>query len=67
MTEEQPVRFTVPMKPSFRQKTTKEQALGSPIRWRSEGDVLMQGVVVDWTDEPDGSITLTVEGAAPEA
>lgn len=61
-----PTRFTVPMKPTFRERTTREETVGSPIRWRSEDDVLMQGVVVDWTDELDGSITLTVEASAPE-
>lgn len=63
---EAPTRFTLPMKPSFREKTDKEGALGTPIRWRMDDDVMMQGVVVDWHDEPDGSITLTVEATAPE-
>lgn len=61
-----PTRFTVPMKPSFREKTSRDQAVGSPIRWRSDDDVMMQGVVVDWVDEPDGSVTLTVEASAPQ-
>jgi hypothetical protein len=67
MTEEQPVRFTVPMKASFREVTTREGTIGKPMRWRMDDSVMMQGIVVDWTDEADGSITLTIEGAAPEA
>lgn len=62
---DEPTRFTVPMTANFRQVTTKEQAIGNPMRWRIEGDVMMQGVVVDWVDEDDGTITLTIEGAAP--
>ncbi|HCA86979.1 MAG TPA: hypothetical protein DEQ61_16720 [Streptomyces sp.] len=61
-----PVRFTLPMKPSFREKTDKEGALGKPIRWSLDGDVMMQGVVVDWRDEPDGGVTLTVEASAED-
>jgi hypothetical protein len=63
---EAPVRFTLPMKPSFREKTDRERALGAPIRWSIDGDVMMQGVVVDWRDEPDGSITLTIEASSAE-
>ncbi|MFF7824166.1 hypothetical protein ACFZCM_02985 [Streptomyces rochei] len=58
-----PVRFTLPMEPSFREKTDREGALGKQIRWSLDGDVMMQGVVVDWQDEPDGSVTLTVEAS----
>lgn len=61
-----PTRFTVQMKPTFREKATRDQTVGSPIRWRSEDDVLMQGIVVDWQDEADGGVTLTVEASAPE-
>jgi hypothetical protein len=60
-----PSRFTLPMKASFRAKASKEQTIGTPIRWRLADDVMMQGIVVDWKDEPDGSITLTVEASAP--
>ena len=66
-TDDGPVRFTLPMKPSFRETATKEQAVGAPIRWRSDDDVMLQGVVVGWQDEEDGSVTLTVEAAAPDA
>lgn len=62
-----PTRFTLPMKPSFREKATREDALGAPIRWRSDHDVMLEGVIVDWTDEPDGGVTLTVEASAPES
>lgn len=62
-----PTRFTLPMLPSFRETTDRETTVGSPIRWRLADDVMMQGVVVDWQDEPDGSITLTVEASSPEA
>lgn len=65
--DEGPVRFTLPMKASFRETATKEQAVGAPIRWRSDEDVMLQGVVVDWKDEDDGSVTLTVEASAPDA
>lgn len=64
--ENQPARFTVSMKPSFRQTATREQAMGAPMRWSLGGDVMMQGVVVDWVDEPDGSVTITVEALATE-
>ncbi|WP_030757146.1 hypothetical protein [Streptomyces sp. NRRL F-5135] len=66
MPEEQPIQFTVPMKPSFREVATPETAVGKPMRWRMDDSVMMQGVVVDWADEPDGSVTLTVEASAPE-
>lgn len=62
-----PVRFTLPMKSSFRDKTDREQTIGSPIRWSLGDDVMMQGVVVDWTDEPGGGVTLTVEAAASDS
>lgn len=52
------------MKPSFRETADRAKAVGAPIRWAIDGDVMMQGVVVDWTDEPDGSVTLTVEGSS---
>ncbi|WP_158995286.1 hypothetical protein [Streptomyces sp. QHH-9511] len=56
------------MKPEFRDIADRETTIGSPIRWvLGEDDVMMQGVVVDWTDEPDGRITLTVEAAAPDS
>ncbi|MGW7359642.1 hypothetical protein ACWGI0_24165 [Streptomyces sp. NPDC054802] len=55
------------MDPSFRERTDREQAIGSPIRWRLGDDVMMQGVVVDWTDEPDGGVTLTVEAVASDS
>lgn len=64
---DEPVRFTLPMKASFRQTATKEQAVGAPIRWRTDEDVMLEGVVVEWTDEEDGSVTLTVEASAPDA
>ncbi|WP_328545378.1 hypothetical protein [Streptomyces europaeiscabiei] len=66
-TDDGPVRFTLPMGPDFRKTATKEQAVGAPIRWRSDEDVMLQGVVVDWKDEDDGSVTLTVEASAPDA
>lgn len=62
-----PVRFTLPMLPSFREKASRESTLGTPIRWRLADDVMMQGTVVDWQDEPDGSITLTVEASSPDS
>ncbi|MFE3856780.1 hypothetical protein ACFXPN_37305 [Streptomyces griseorubiginosus] len=65
--DDAPVRFTLPMKPSFREKADRDSAIGAPIRWRSDEDVILQGVVVDWTDEPDGAVTLTVEAAAPDS
>lgn len=52
------------MKPSFRETADRAKAVGASIRWAIDGDVMMQGVVVDWTDEPDGSVTLTVEGSS---
>ncbi|MEU1908474.1 hypothetical protein [Streptomyces hygroscopicus] len=61
-----PVRFTLPMKPSFREKANREQAVGTPIRWSLGEDVMMQGIVVDWTDEPDGGVTLTVEATSSQ-
>ena len=66
-TDEGPVRFTLAMQPSFRETATKEQAVGAPIRWSSDDDVMLQCIVVDWTDEEDGSVTLTVEASAPDA
>lgn len=63
---EAPARFTLPMKPSFRESPGKEKTLGAPIRWSLDGEVMMQGVVVDWQDEPDGSVTLTVEASATD-
>lgn len=65
MDSEKPVRFTVPMRASFKDKVTRDQAIGQPMRWRLEDSVMMQGIVVDWADEEDGSVTLTVEGASP--
>lgn len=62
-----PTRFTLPMKPSFKEKADRDSTIGTPIRWSMGDDVMMQGVVVDWTDEPDGSITLTVDASAPES
>lgn len=62
-----PTRFTLPMKASFREKTDRESTIGSPIRWSLDGDVMMQGIVVDWRDEPDGGVTLTVEATSPES
>lgn len=40
---------------------TDEFSFGTPIRWKLNDDVVMTAVVVDWTDEPDDSITLTIE------
>lgn len=60
-----PTRFTVPMEPAFREVATRDQTIGKPMRWRIDDSVMMQGIVVDWTDEDDGSVTLTVEAAAP--
>lgn len=61
-----PARFELPMKPSFRETTDRAEAVGAPIRWSLDGQVMMQGVVIDWRDEPDGSVTLTVEASATE-
>lgn len=60
-----PTRFTLPMAPAFREKASRETTVGTPIRWRLADDVMMQGIVIDWQDEPDGSITLTVEASTP--
>lgn len=60
-----PVRFPLRMEPTFREKASREGALGKPMRWSLDGDVMMEGVIVDWQDKPDGSITLTIEGSAP--
>lgn len=62
----EPTRFTVPLKPSIHQKVTREKAIGSPIRWRLGDHTMMEGVVVDWQDETDGSVTITVEASASE-
>lgn len=62
-----PARFTLPMLPSFREKADRESTIGSPIRWRLDNDVMMQGVVVEWKDEPDGSVTLIVEASSPDS
>lgn len=61
------MRFTLPMKPSFRQTADRDKTIGSPIRWRLDNDVMMQGVVVEWKDEPDGSVTLIVEASSPDS
>ncbi|MDP5310361.1 hypothetical protein [Streptomyces poriferorum] len=66
MTTEKPVRFTVPLKASFREKFKREKVIGEQMRWSIEDSVMMQGVVVDWQDDEDGGITLTVEAASPE-
>ncbi|WP_158706633.1 hypothetical protein [Streptomyces alboviridis] len=62
----EPVRFTLPMKPSFREKAVRSDVIGAPIRWRLGDDTLMEGVVVEWEDEQDGGVTLTVEATSTE-
>ncbi|MFF2864485.1 hypothetical protein ACFVSX_31975 [Streptomyces rubiginosohelvolus] len=60
-----PVRFTVPLKPSIHEKASREDVVGSPMRWQMGNDTMIEGIVVDWTDEPDGGVTLTVEASSP--
>ncbi|MBM0228215.1 MULTISPECIES: hypothetical protein [Micromonospora] len=60
MTEE-PLRYEMSMKPGFGQKYTREQAIGSPIKQSLNGDVMTTGIIVDWIDEADGSVTLVIE------
>lgn len=61
----EPVRFTVPLKPTIHAKATREDVVGSPMRWQMGDDTMMEGIVVDWTDDPDGGVTLTVEASSP--
>jgi hypothetical protein len=66
--DEQPYRFPLRMKPGFGSQYTREQTVGSPIRYTlgdgdgdGDGEVIVEGFVVGWIDEPDGGVTLTVE------
>ena len=59
-----PFRFPIRMKPGFGTDYTREQTVGRPIRQtlgEGDGSVIVEGIVVDWIDEPDGSVTLMVE------
>ena len=58
--DEEPLQHTMPMKPGFAEKYSRDQVLGSPIRERLDEDAMMTGVVVDWIDESAG-VTLVIE------
>ncbi|MGW1814168.1 hypothetical protein ACWCQM_11480 [Streptomyces sp. NPDC002125] len=64
-TPSDPVRFTVPLKPTIHDKMSREDVMGSPMRWQLGDDTMMEGIVVGWKDEPDGGVTLTVEASSP--
>ena len=59
--DQEPYRFPLRMKPDFSTDYTREQTVGSRIRYQMGEDVIAEGVVIDWVDEPDGGVTLTIE------
>ncbi|MFC7533461.1 hypothetical protein [Actinoplanes sp. GCM10030250] len=60
------MRYEMRMKPEFAREYTRERVVGAPFRYPMGGRSLSSGVVVGWADEPDGSVTLTVEQKAVE-
>lgn len=56
----EPIRYTIPMKREFSDAHPRAQVIGSPIRQKLDGDVMITGIVVDWIDHHD-SIDLVVE------
>ncbi len=56
-----PEQFEIPMRPEFAREHSRDEIVGAPIRTSVDNQVAFTGVVVDWLDEPDGSITLIVE------
>ena len=59
-----PEQFELSMKPEFAQEHRRDEIIGTPIRKSVDDQVAFTGVVVDWVDEPDGSVTLVVEQRA---
>ncbi|MFJ4843201.1 hypothetical protein [Streptomyces sp. NPDC088746] len=41
-----PLRFTVPLKPTIHDKMSREDVIGSPMRWQLGDDTMMEGIVV---------------------
>ena len=61
MNDEEKFRFPLHMKPGFGDKYDKDVVIGSPMRYTLNDDVILMGIVVDWTDGPDGGVELTIE------
>jgi hypothetical protein len=59
-----PEQFEISMKPEFAQKYNRDEIVGTPIRKCVDDQVAFTGIVVDWVDGPDGSVTLIVEQRA---
>jgi hypothetical protein len=56
-----PEQFEISMKPEFAREHSRDEIIGTPIRKSVEDQVVFTGIVVDWVDELDGSVTLVVE------
>jgi hypothetical protein len=61
MTEEEPLRHKLGMGAGFAQKYSRNRVVGSSFTQILDGDVITAGVVVNWIDGEDGTVTLVIE------
>ena len=61
MTDEEPLRYKMGMSSGFARRYSRDEVIGSPFRQILGGDVITAGIVVNWIDGDDGTVTLVIE------
>src|SRR5262245_28523343 len=61
MTEEEPLRHKVGLSAALARRYSRDSVVGSSFQQILDGDVITAGVVVNWIDGKDGTVTLVVE------
>jgi hypothetical protein len=64
MTEQEPLRHKLGMSAGFAQQYSRDRVVGSSFTQILDGDVITAGVVVNWIDGEDGTVTLVIEQRA---
>ncbi|HEU0240844.1 MAG TPA: hypothetical protein VFR11_16410 [Micromonosporaceae bacterium] len=61
MTDKESVRHKVGLSARLAQRYSRDQVIGASYKQVLAGDVIADGVVVNWVDGDDGSVTLVIE------
>src|SRR5262245_35766456 len=61
MTEEEPLRHKVGLSAALARRYSRDTIVGSSFQQILDGAVITAGVVVNWIDGKDGTVTLVVE------
>ncbi|HKE67132.1 MAG TPA: hypothetical protein VKB59_21125 [Micromonosporaceae bacterium] len=61
MTDDESVRYKVGLSAQLAQRYSRDRLIGASFKQVLADDVIADGVVVNWVDGDDGTVTLVIE------